>query len=133
MHNVDSVDAPFSTLKNQKEASSDVLVLQASGPVRRSMNPQPTLRVALVFGLTLLACCAPREADYPLSEHVRAAPQPDLVPTARFDEPISGGAETAARLEEETRALSLRAAALRARGAALAGSDPGAPENSETR
>lgn len=72
-----------------------------------------------VAALVSVVACAPREADYALSERARDAPAPTLAPTASFDAPLEGGIAASVRLEAEREALAARAAALRARGATL--------------
>jgi len=83
----------------------------------------------LAATLALAACGAPKEADQPLSEYARNAPPPLLAPTEIFDAPLAEGAAAAGRLDESRADLEARAAALRARGEALAAQSPIAPED----
>lgn len=75
------------------------------------------LGAGLVGGL--VGGCAPREAQYELSETAAAAPPPRLIPTQDFAEPTAEGAAATARLGEDRSALAARAAALQGRAAAL--------------
>jgi hypothetical protein len=84
-------------------------------------GPRPVRSASALVALVALAGCAPREADFTISERARAAPPPALAPTARFEAPLAEGAESAGRLDAESAALAARASALRARAAALAG------------
>ncbi len=77
----------------------------------------------LIFGATLVGGlvggCAPREAQYELSETAAAAPPPRLIPTQDFAGPTAEGVAATARLGEDRSALAARAAALQGRAAAL--------------
>ncbi|MBP7002490.1 hypothetical protein [Amaricoccus sp.] len=77
--------------------------------------------VAGLLAMLALVGCAPPEAAAPVSEHVRAAPPPHLLPTSAFEAPRAEGLASAQSVEAERDALAARAAALRARGAALSG------------
>ncbi len=71
------------------------------------------------LGLALLAACAPREAEIPMSEAARAAPPPRLDETAAFDAALAQAQPDAERLGAGATDLAARAAALRARADAL--------------
>lgn len=89
-----------------------------------ALRPRPAAAGPALLALALaLAGCAPREAQAPVSERVRTAPPPYLVPTAAFEAPRAEGLASARSVEAERDALAARAEALRARGAALSGAD----------
>ena len=86
----------------------------------RRFLPLPPLRPAcLALGLALLAACAPKEAEIPISDAARAAPPPRLGETAAFDAALARSQPDAERLGAGAEDLGARAAALRARAAAL--------------
>lgn len=72
-----------------------------------------------ILVLLALAGCAPEGAEAPVSEYVRTAPPPYLVPTAEFEAPRAEGLAASVSVAAERDALAARAEALRARGAAL--------------
>lgn len=74
--------------------------------------------------VALIAACAPREAEYEVSERAAAAPPATLIPTAAFETPRAEGIAGTARLDEDRAALAARAEALRGRAAALSATPP---------
>jgi hypothetical protein len=93
------------------------------------MDRRPHLGRATLVAAVLLAACAPDDpALLPPSDRVRAAPEPQLMPTAAFDAALAAGPRDIARIEDESDALAARAAALRARAEALQASSPIPPD-----
>lgn len=91
--------------------------------------PGATLRTAMTLAvLALISACAPKEADYDLSEETAAAPPTTLIPTSAFETPRAEGATASVRLDEDQGALAARAEALRRRAAALSATSPIADE-----
>ncbi|MBP7241744.1 hypothetical protein [Amaricoccus sp.] len=85
----------------------------------RSGGPRRAGLGAVLVAALAIGGCAPEEADAPVSELVRTAPPPRLAPTATFEAPRVEGVAASVRVAGERDALAARAAALRARGAAL--------------